>query len=455
MKKLLCMMLSAILLLSSFSLDAVAGDGDVTAPVIKSLIIENAGAITIDEDGEGIYVTLDLVEDGIGVESLYLDFESSTGELAYASYSARYGFLFTGKQRISVPVSSSFRVGETYSLKYVSISDGVGNYQSYNVIKDSTISKNFTSKIFIKKNDCTIDTQSTDKTPPILNSIKIQNADNLDASKNILADIDITEAGTGLAWMVLSFRNIETCELINICFKDFQKLNTGKHTVTFNTGDFKKGKYKLTEVYLEDYGDNKITYNEDSSNWQKYSQTVTITKIVIPPVLKYFKIKKTDIVSPDFIEIELDIQQGSSRLKKTQLDLNHTQQDTSGMCFHEKLKPISGKQTIKMPIDMFCRAGVWRVSFFVIFTEDGMSYSFNDGANPFYADEKDSWLSNIPGCTEQNVQIHNLYDPVFIGSLDNEEKALKEIKAMKPGETVLLDCRNSEKNVLNILCILQ
>lgn len=449
MKKLLCMMLSVIILLTCAEVTAFASnDGDMTAPVIRSLKIENADALEFDRGDHGAMVIVDIVEDGIGVDDLELVFKDSKGRgVSIEAVDLGYEALFTGKHKIEMLITGeeSFQSGVTYTLDSIWISDRMGNYRHYNSESPSSWWKKITRKITVKKclrPDRVV--KSKDKTPPVLNSIRIHNADDLDTSKKIWADIKVTEKESGLSSIELRYRNVENFEDIRIGLHNRDELRTGYHTVHFGVNRLKPGKYELESVSIMDYAGNDADYNENYPNWNKLAHTINVTKVVKAPKIKSMRIVKKDVVSPDFLKMELDVQQGSSKLKEVHLELKNRDSGLT-MYLSGDMESKSGKQIVKFPIEMFCWTGQWEMVNMSIWTKDNVGFPyFKEGEYEPY-DWTELYLSDIPGYKEQKIYIHNLYDPVYFGSLQNKKKALKEIEKMKSGEAVILDCRYEHK----------
>lgn len=108
-----------------FGLKANAGY-DVTAPKLNSVTLDKT---TVTKPGI-LNITLDITEEETGVTFIQISFWKS-GEPSNGGLGIEVSNVFTGKYTVSVPISSSFQVGDDYYVSDIYLQDAQGNESAY------------------------------------------------------------------------------------------------------------------------------------------------------------------------------------------------------------------------------------------------------------------------------------------------------------------------------------
>ncbi|OLR63168.1 hypothetical protein BHF69_10995 [Anaerostipes sp. 992a] len=207
-----------------------------------------------------------------------------------------------------------------------------------------------------------------DKTPPVINYIKICNPDQIDATEQLEVEVDLEEEESGVTKFEIIMCNDYGEELdatYNYDTTGNRILFTGKTKVKMqfcNTKKIHSGIFKLKRIYVHDGGSNIVSYTEESDAALKNStQEMNVIKTAFddnpdqdldPPILRGMKIcQSEDIDASEPLEIELDIEEMGCGIHNITIDVGKNSNSWGdSYTFTENDKKINGK--IKMEVDI-------------------------------------------------------------------------------------------------------
>lgn len=439
MKKIIAYVLSFLLLMTMSGSSFVFADSgyDNTAPVIKSLAIKNS-----DKIGQSEYMTaaIDLIEDGVGVKSIMLDFyNKQDGHQPFVLYQCDepgapdQELLFTGNHKIRFYIGDRFYKAK-YDLKAITIEDQNGNRTVYDRGEEPSdlIWKSVTPNITVIK------AGMTDRTAPVISNFKINNAKNIDASKSLSASFDLTEDGSGCRTLDLVVRNAQGHEKTLRWNADREALFTGKHTIAFPiNGVLAHGEYQLRQLYATDLCNNYNLYEE-------FNQSITVTSSkltdVTAPVIKKANLEVSNLKTPGVLPVKIELLEDGTGLLDATIELTNTKTGrTKQLAWsrndYESSKGLAyktGVYTLFFPVSPFWGQGEYELNWIHVRDKAGNDEYYH--ADELFAGEN----------ANDTVAVSSSFDIAYYGSLGNA-KAIDGVKSLKEGETAVLDCRMASK----------
>ena len=438
-KRIISLVLTAVLVIC-LSVTTLADTGyDDTAPVLKSFRILNPDEVNAKR-GEGFDIELNLVEEGTGVTEVQIFFENEAGQ----GFTAEYGFgrepIFTGTRKVHVVVTENnekIKPG-TYKVRGILLADGNENFLSIDSSLDPSaypeVWKNSTKTVKVTKTNYDPD---RDITPPELHKFSIRNPENIDIRKGMYMDFEITEKGSGLASIGICYESEDggpnTAEYYSV-------KNGETKNIKFNLKSLNNGRNHLTAIVLADHNENERFYFTSEEPWNQYCSSFTVTNAPSAPTLEEIHINSSKILTPGVLSLDIKIG-GNPNGASVQVTLENEkgQQKTLSWNHEQILKP--GMNRIKLPISPFFGVGKWHVESVLLVGKSGkMTAYYKDnsygGANRL--------LNDVSGFEDKEIEISSFYQITYYGSVGNPKTAVEKMKAMKEGQTAVLDCRYSK-----------
>lgn len=414
---------------------------DKTAPILNGLTISNADNIDTEK---GMKITFDLIEDGVGVNNIMIDFK---GQESGKKRSIQYFVLpdeglkplYSGKTTVTLSFDQSFFYEETYILEGICLYDANGNIREYSVARGSECLKNSTSKIIVTHST------TTDFTDPKLNNMTIENADNIDSSTELInINVDAIEDESGINGITLSLKNEKNViyfvhwQVYSI-YPDGNELHTGNYNlVAMIQEPLIVGSYTLEEVTLSDHGGNYTRYTSDSPEWGKFTQEITVTKSnyeeSTAPTIKSINLDNTTIVTPDCLEVPITITTGKYGVNWVTICLINEEGEEVLLPWYSETPIMSGTYRLKVPVDPFQGEGKYKIDYIQVSADVGSGVGYY---------RKD--LKKVSGFIDPTITINSAFDITYYGATGNVEAAVIAINSMNEGQTAVLDFRNSYK----------
>lgn len=437
------------MVLAPLSVFADAGY-DRTAPVLKQLTITNANNIDASKDME---VMFDLVEDGVGVTSIVLQFiEKGTGEEKILQYfvdkeEKRYP-LYTGKNKVKLSFYDKRFFEDDYILDKIWVTDANGNYSYYSAKESSDLWKRSTTKIKVTSSP------HKDRTAPKVNAIKIENADKLDVTKGVIrGTVNVVEDGVGISSVTLLFRNKEEKYMHASWYTHSseptgKELKTGTHVLEFEVDKtIPFGEYELVSVSASDLNCNRLYYSKesdavgaifDAAVWKNYTQKVSVAKSNyksnFAPTIIELGLKNTKIVTPEVLTIPMTLKTDTGGVTGFSITLENEAGEEMHI-FNFLDKPIySGKNMVKFTISPFVNSGIYHIKYISIDSpSDKQTYYEGDS------------LKALLGKNNPSIEVKSAFDIAYYGATSNVNGAVSQINKMKDGQVAVLDYRNNTK----------
>jgi len=292
---------------------------------------------------------------------------------------------------------------------------------------------------------------AADTTAPVINSISFKDADSIDGTSYMYADIDVTEDGTGVQLIQMSFMNEDghtayvewAGEGMNAGTEPL--LYTGSHTIKIATSNkMALGEYTLQGIYIVDRNGNGRSYNRESfaSIFGDNSYVINVVKTnckdIKAPIINRITIVNEIITTPDVLKIDIDVTEDGSGVQLIQMSFinedGHTANiEWAGEGMNAGTEPLfyTGNHTIKIPVNPFKGDGKYTLQDISIFDKNGNVRSY--------------YGSNLNDITRtKGLEINSTFNIAYYGSLRNINGAYEAILSMNNGDTVVLDCRDAK-----------
>ena len=417
---------------------------DKTAPVLNGFTIANANNLDAEKD---MTITFDLKEDGVGVNCIYLRFVGQeTGKMKQISYMKDDDnlLLYSGKTTTTLSFEDTGFYKEKYLLIGVYLTDVNGNATNYSVKDEPECLKNSTKAITITHS------LTTDVTSPQIKSLIINNANNVDLSTDGMDfSVDLVENGIGVSNIWFRFQNDEGKDYnvawgTNYIRPDGTELHTGNYKLkTGSENMFRTGTYTLVSVTIEDFDSNYTEYNSDSTNWNKFTQKMVVTKAAYveskAPTISKIVFKDTIIKTPDLLEVPMTITSDQYGVDWIDITLVNDKGELHTLIWYSKQPIYSGTYTIKFSVDPYWGEGTFHI------LSIGISSPSGEGSGYY-----DSLLNDIDGFVDAKITVTSAFDMVYYGATANVKAAVNAINAMKEGQTAVLDYRYYNKADISI-----
>lgn len=402
--------------------ETASAAGDSTAPEITSISIANASALKAK--GNAV-VTVGIVETGSGVNNITLGFVNDSGDykaIGWQNLGEGEKPLFSGTHKLTIPLENKFANGE-YRLCQLAVGDSNGNDRFYDENEITAAGLDTTINI----------TGSTaDLTAPVINDFRILNADAVDATGKIEVEFDITEDGSGVRVIYMTFRN-EFGHEAYVSWEyewDYRTpIKTGTKVLKQDADVFGNGRYKLEAVGMYDLGGNQCAlYPDDFGNVE-----ITVfnsTTDVSPPEIVSLNLNTHEVVTPDVLDFDLEFTDENYATM-----MGFVFEDESGRLLEIpyggdregwRLEPGSYEH-LQVPLDPFMREGNYTLT--NVYIND------NNGRREYWAGDL------ISADEDRKLKLSSAFSIADYGSLDNVDGLYEQISNLGEGQTLVLDAR--------------
>lgn len=418
-----------IIILNSVAIPAVWADTnyDVTAPVINSMVIHNSAEIDANDT---LDITFNITEEGSGVNMIGITFINiETNQYAYLKYQAANsgsnGLLFSGNYDISLNISaqSTYLMKGDYEVSNVVIYDANGNKKSYNVQNDQIVPA--TKTISVKRSNV------KDTEAPIIESVTIKNAQNMEYNKYFNGTIKLTEE-SALSFLELTYKN-NSNEKLTVKGKVTGNITSGTYNMDFciaGSGTVSKGDYYLASI--EAYDSLGNMYYQDSEQWDDKLFTNKVTLISLPTDNKEgisiysLEVEEYSVTTPNVLTFHINWNPGSEGIRAMSVSITNENGNKKAL-YWEPDAPVTSKEiTIKLPLNTYLENGTYHIDYVMI-------YSSN-----FKAKYADLLLESIM-VDNHDIEIKSQYDIAYYGSTANISGVSKAIKNMNNGEVSIAE----------------
>ncbi len=436
-KKIISLLLVFVMLFGC-SVKITADTGyDETAPVLKSFRVLNPDQMDAKNDGNGIEMEFDFVEEGTGVTDIDVYFENDKGqelEIVFWCGNWKHDPLYTGKTKVEMHVigdGTKIELGK-YKIKYMNICDGNGNYTQVSCDQNPEIWEISTKEVTVVKSDYK---EKTDTEPPVIREMKICNAENVNARQTLDVEFDFKEMGSGIHSIDLYCGGNPISSYVFNEWKENQF--DGKKRLSFDIVEAQKGENEITEVVITDWADNKTVYNCKSKEWNHFSTKFYVSETVEDPVLNKFQISNPQIAAPNLLYADIDFGGDQKGIEEVCLCLENKDGKQKILSSKNEQPWKQGRHRIAFPISPFWGIGKWKVTSVGLAGVSGKVTWYDKNSQNGDADIAAEFLGT-------EITILSSYDITYYGSVGNYKTAVSKIKEMKEGQTAVLDCRYSK-----------
>ncbi len=367
--------------------------GDITAPVLKSVKV-----LTPRVSSPGtLQVELDLVEDGSGVNSIYLwvRYRLDNGKNASKSisWSAQQSGppLMTGKQNVTFSLDGTFPMTD-YQIETVQISDAVNNNTAYSSSIDATVITELLDysdwknpvKIPVSGQFVVANSQTNDSAAPIVKSVAVLTTQ-VSSPGTLNVEFDLVEDGSGVdniyIWVRYRLGNGKNASksLYWSAQQGEPLLMTGKNTVAFPVdATFPTTDYQIETVQIKDAVNNNTAYSSsvdttiitellDYSDWKnpvkipvsgQFSIVSSSVSDLTAPELRSVSVKATTLQAPGLLPVELDLVEDDSGVDNIYIWVRYrlangknASKNLSWSAMNGGAPLKTGKQTVLFPVD--------------------------------------------------------------------------------------------------------
>lgn len=420
------------------------------SPLI-SLNVVNPDAV---DANEGLTVSIEIKYFEPGIDNVELIY-SGGGSFSWAASSASDRLSTAGNHTITLTTSENSEIPEgSYTLESVSL------FGSDREALERTYSENLKGHDII--GDITVTTaKEIEKTAPVINSLTVKNADDVDADGNLEIEIDLTEEDSGVQDISLYYKNETNGHTGGVCYftgEDEQILFTNKHTINCPIiNSLAVGEYKLKSIAVSDGVGNSSYYvsASDGDNTHieftdKIKGDIKVTKSKLvdldPPEIKSLEVTNTGTIKlPNVLKIDLSITEEGSGVNM--IDLIYTNTDNHESSFTPRWETAfsedkgsapglkTGSHTISIPLDPFREVGRYALSQISIMDEAGNSQNYYLKEASDDPDSDSFEANNIAAST---ITLTSSFTVAAYGSTSDVGECLNLIDEMSEGEVVVI-----------------
>lgn len=204
---------------------------------------------------------------------------------------------------------------------------------------------------------------SYDVTAPIIHSFMIENNQSINAKGTMDILMNITEDGSGVKSVSISFLNVQTNQYVYIKYDAMENdgvlLFSGENAITLNleqqSSYFIEGEYQITNVIIEDLNENKNYYSIQKDEIEGATNSIVVLEAdsidIEGPLLKKLIINNPkDIVLGKNVTCTLDIEESSGLSSFTATYINAKSEELfiHGICDN---KLITGNHELDLYVD--------------------------------------------------------------------------------------------------------
>lgn len=439
-KKIIAIILIAVLSLNTMYIANADIGYDVTAPVIQCMeILDNN---VIDSDGT-MKIAFQLVEEGVGVNQIGITFvNSATNQYIYVKYEVTEddnNLLFSGMHEISLDLKEqnvSFAKGK-YDVYSVAIYDVNGNKNRY-FTQDNEMNL-ITKYIYVQQSGIEFDNQ-------IIQSLKIDNPEYIEYGKYFKGTIKVSNNSI-ISGFEMVYRN-DYYEEVIIKEEGSKKLSEGINEIDMYIAGktvVSPGDYYLSAITIETVSGEIFSMEETRLNRELFTDKITISKLPDEYEseinIHSVEVAECSIVTPGVITLNMDWNTGEEGISGVSIGIANENGNKKALHLETSQPMKNKKESIKFPVNTYLENGSYHIEYITIYSKScSISYS---GLS----------LSNVIK-NYHDIEINSKYDIVYYGSTSNTNGVVNAINHMKSGEVAIAEYsikRMADKKIFEAL----
>ena len=449
-KKLVAWLTILMMLITTTGSISVFADTEIdrTPPVLNNIFIE--GGENVTSETETVKVHVNFVEEGTGLNEIHVFFDNEYNDYYYweGVQGDSYGDdamyeepVFTGTHSYDIWIQNHFEVG-THYITEVRLVDFNGNESVYTRDRHPWVFDSNAKLVVTEKKPPVV------PTVPVISKFKITPTENIDASGKFTVEFTVDSMPEANYIWRLRF-NLENLATGNVNYDfemDFKRneITTGTYKRTFainNTlpvGQFKVESLSIGYESCEMDGDLLEIYAYEHPEIFENS-ILTVTKSTLndkPLVLTNTYVSNKDLKAPNVLKLNMDfIANGNTPYWAT---VSFKTAYGKEIKFETlRMKGSGDHYYVEIPMSPFVAEGPLKL--YMIYIEE---CQYKSDLKPEYY----QWYYRDDYSCFENADFNlwTEYNISYFGSLGNS-KALSNVKALKAGETAVLDCRISKK----------
>lgn len=412
---------------------------DRTPPELKSVSIVDGENIT--SNTETVQVQVDFIEEGSGLNEVYVTFEGRVQDYYWQgiigdSYDEDAVYeepVFTGTHTFDIWIQNHFEVG-THKIEAVTLVDFNGNSVTYN--------RTDNPELFSSKAQITV-TEKKEEAPvtaPVITSFKLSPSTDIDASGTLKATINIKSSQYPVSFISVYLESVKTGYTYSFDWHLPDGVKSGTYSKTFNINNsLPEGKLKISSLYIV-YGQEYVY--EDTFDIYAFEHPevfpvpeITVTKSSLnelPLELTGLSVNSKSLKAPAVLKLTMNFNKNGN----TPYSADVTFKTDYGKLIKFELLRMKGSGNtyyVEIPMSPFVAEG--DLTLHEIYIQE-KRYQSELGPNDYqwYDRTEYDFFKNA------DITLRTEYDIAYFGSLGNS-KVLSNVKALKSGETAVLDCR--------------
>ncbi|HKM28872.1 MAG TPA: hypothetical protein VJY37_04235, partial [Anaerovoracaceae bacterium] len=412
---------------------AIEEPEDTAAPLLNK--IDVLDALSLNADRDSLQLSLDLLEEGEGVNSVSVVFyctdQQVCGNVCYVWNAKEDENLKTGINEISIPLNSKLPVGVFY-IDSITLWDGNNNSTTYSIKTNE--GKNLLSKGYAYISASSLKEQNQ----AIINSFSLQKTKDLNAANDLVATLKVSDGEKRINGLRLDFYQEGTTSTVSLPLSGL-KMAGSTYTVRFPMNNsFLPGTYKLkgiTALFDDGYEDNYVEIEEP---YLFKTSTIKVVKSAKwennAPEITGFTQLTNSVKAPGQYSFTLDVSEEESGISTVGLVLKNRIGHEIHVAYQVPIGTdgkglVTGTHNIDVPITPFDGVGAYSVDSVTLTDTSLNSKTFTPSENP----------QVFKGTT--TMYIASDYNIAYSGTTSDPD-ALRFVSALTTGQTAVLNCKD-------------
>lgn len=412
---------------------AIEEPEDVVAPLLNK--IDVLDALSLNADRDSLKLSLDLLEDGTGVNNVSVVFyctdQQVCGNVCYVWNAKEDENLKTGINEISIPLNRKLPVGVFY-IDSITLWDGNNNSTTYSI--RNTEGKNLLSKGYAYISSSSLKEQNQ----AIINQFSFQKTKDLNAANDLVATLKVSDGEKRINGLRLDFYQEGTTNTVSLSLNGL-KMAGSTYTVRLpmNNG-FLPGKYKLKGIKALFDGGYEDNYVEIEEPYLFKTSTIDIVKSAKwennAPEISGFTQLTNSVKAPGQYSFALDVSEEESGISTVGLVLRNRIGHEIHVAYKVPLDAdgkglVTGTYNIDVPITPFDGVGAYSVDSVTLTDTSLNSKTFTPSENS----------QVFRGSITTNIASD--YNIAYSGTTADSD-ALRFVSALTTGQTAVLNCKD-------------